>query len=647
MKKIGILIIKAVFSLAFFMPCCERFFYGIILVMKIYQFFILQKGEGGHPFVVRVFLGIIFLIFIFTITPLFSVAESKQILYTESQLQNLISPSVVRVVQHIQGTAQVPSFIIDFSKRTIVVDTNKDTARVENVDTNIIGSGVIVSPNGHILTNAHLVSDTAVKLAVITPYMREDILKAGNIASGDIEKDKAFGIEIKDFILKNSIFALQKEIVILNPVAQNTENNKENFSNNKQLIFLANVLYVNNNFYKGSNNIAVIKIDNKNLPSLVVANINTFSTGEKLYTLEVPTLSDFTNLNDFNSEGAYAFNIKETFVDTDNTNQNHIYTKTKFTAETSGSPLFNGLGNIVGLLTSDGQISYGQPINMFVVPNSDTQPILTRAGVVSITGSYARHFKRGFEYSNNGFCDESSKEFELALSNKTPFTKNLTTSLLLPSCNSAIKKEAQSQTNKLGFLSAIQNKFTSSGFLDGFIVILVVILFLTLLIAVVVLIKSFNKHKSSPALSPEYTRSVEVSNARRKPLTKVLPKTPNNNDLLAHFYVTESESDKITQASTQDQSLHIISKNEQEHLAQLWPDKYTTQPNKNNTENIQQATNNEILTDKRITDYIEETQNQGFSEQDIRVELLRVGWSVNDIDTAFAYIKNQKENTIT
>jgi len=610
--------------------------------MKVYLFFILQNNKIKY-FFVKVLMAVIFSVLCFMVVPGISIVESAQILYTENQLQKFVSPSIVRIVQHIQGTAQIPLFIIDFTKHTISIDKNKNTTRVTDVNTNIIGSGVIVSPNGHILTNAHLVSDMASKLAIIDPFMREDILKAGDVASDNIEKDKAFSIEIRDFIIKNSVFELQKEIVILNPVEQIIKDNKETSLSNKQPIFPASILYVNNNFYKDNNNIAIIQITNKNLPSLAISNDHTFSTGEKLYVLETPTLTDFITLNDFNNKGAYAFNIKETFVDTNQITQNNIYTKTKFIPETSGSPLFNKFGKVVGLLTSDGQISYGQSINMFVIPNSNIQPILTRAGVVSATGSYAQHFARGFEYANNGFCEKSNQEFELALINKTPFTKNITINSLLLECDSTTKTEIQPEINKLSFFSIIQKKlFTSSNFLNTLIIILVVILLLILLVAAIILMKSLKKYKNTTSFPFEDTQKSEILSAKNKSLIEVLPKILNNNTLNNSFITENKVSEIVNSNAKENQTPSIISNNEQECLAQLWPDKYVVQSNKDNTENTQQTTNNEIEVNKNITDYIKETQNQGFSAQDIRMELLRAGWSANDIDVAFTYLEKEE-----
>ncbi len=452
--------------------------------------------------------------------------QPAQTIYTEKQLQDLMGPSVVRIIQHIEGGAQIAPIIINIKDRTISLDKTSDPIVFEDLSENIIGSGFIISPDGHILTNAHFVSDLTSKLAIITPYVKVVVQDAEDATDKSIEDDTAFGLEILDFVIENSTFELTKDIIVIDPQTQVNEVDENTFFDISQIGLSASVLYVNDNFYKGADNLAIIKIKGKDLPAVLVPNKNISTRGDKFYAFDPPSVYNFKNINDLNTGNIYDLKIKESFVEKERADTDILYTGLELHRQASGGPSFNSLGEIVGILAFEewGSEFANAPVRMLIIPNNIIQGTLNKVGVANEAGVYTVHFKQGIEYINSRHCDEASRKFETALSSRSTFTKNIIIDTYLVECYEASKLLEESKKGVSGFLNMAQEKIASLDLLDWIIIVLSAILVLTLLISFVVMIGKVRKKKEEPYKPSKNDRSEEMQKARRTSLSETLPK---------------------------------------------------------------------------------------------------------------------------
>jgi hypothetical protein len=105
----------------------------------------------------------------------------------------LAKPSVVRIVQHVEGQATIPALKIDLKNLSVTVDPTRP-AQVVPVDEYLSGSGFIVAPNGYILTNSHVVSLQSVKLQIVSDVVLPAVFES-SMSLSEEESKKLFGSE--------------------------------------------------------------------------------------------------------------------------------------------------------------------------------------------------------------------------------------------------------------------------------------------------------------------------------------------------------------------------------------------------------------------------------------------------------------------
>jgi len=606
--------------------------------------------------------------------------QSSQDIYTERQLQDIVSPSVVRIIQHVEGKALIPSFIIDVENHKISVDKTKKAASLSGISENIVGTGFIISPNGHILTNAHFISDATVKLAIVTPYIEKAVIEAENLTNENIEDDEAFSLEIIDFAIRNSTFELSKEIIVVTPQEKTDDDTESTFSDVSEIGLLANVLYVNDNFYKGDSNLAVIKIEGKDFPSISVTDEKINPEVDNFYTFNSPNSYNFKNLNDLKNRDNYGLEIKKSSVVVDEVDVNILHTNLKLNGQSSGSPSFNFNGEAVGILAFEGGKSeIDESVQMLIIPNSTIKKILNKIGIANEDGTYSIYAKKGFKYINSGSCEEASGEFDLALSSQSIFTKNNNLDSYLTECREEKMLLEKTQTKDVsGMLNTIQVKSTSLDLLDWIIIVLLVLLGVSFLIILIVVLGKIKKKKKEQFYKTSIGgRSEEVQKARRVPLSgellqqvKEVPIRPVGSDVVLSsdkvISFAKDQDDSLVQkirleiknsdeqqnaittgekryenvsgkegnSSLLPESLHMLPEEDQKELSELWPSKYSKT-------SISMEKEPEIKTNlnPELVKYIHEARNFGLNDEKIKQELITAGWGQEDIENAFMETK--------
>ncbi len=266
----------------------------------------------------------------------------------QEDLATLTKPSVVRIAQYVKGEAVIRPFYLDFDNFEIK-EASGEATKV-SVDEYITGSGFIISEDGFVLTNSHVVSSQAIKLKIVSKIVQDRISELGSRPDSPInrkdqtEKFKDFAKKIREYLLENSEFNFQEGVAVLNPAST-----KEKMGELYAEGFPARLVSVNKNFYKDNWDIGLIKIDQRNLPALKLAEASPVESGKKIFVFGFPATAEINSRNVL--ESTFTAGVVSALRDSENQDFKIIQTDAKISQGSSGSPLLNEIGEAIGVIT--------------------------------------------------------------------------------------------------------------------------------------------------------------------------------------------------------------------------------------------------------------------------------------------------------
>lgn len=429
-----------------------------------------------------------------SLASLFSAPEREPFFLTQEDLAYSVKPSVVRIIQHVSGKASIPFFDIDLVKRSVVFQQDMRIpakTATTSIDEYVAGSGFIVNPDGYILTNAHVVSDEAVKRAVVGAAIFQNIYSKTLLLKSEDEKRitddpvsfRKFMEDTLEKIEAKSAFDINKKIVVLDPHGV-----KEKLSELIDGGFPAEVISVNDKFFDDEKDVALIKIDQNNLPALKLGDSQSLAVGRKAYIFSFPATAELNKGNP--GEATFSQGIISSIKDSRKKDFKIFQTDAKVSQGSSGGPMLNAQGEAVGLVTFQTNPEQQQgDLFAFAIPIEVAKDVLKGESVENKKGNYMEHFLVGLELMKNRSCKKALAEFALAQNVNEKFTVDKYLAPYIDECEELIEKGKSIDT----VWDEVKKQLSGIGYFLWFIIGGLFMILLGLLLAVVKLMSRVKK----------------------------------------------------------------------------------------------------------------------------------------------------------
>lgn len=250
------------------------------------------------------------------------------------------------------------------------------------------GSGAIISSNGYIVTNAHVVDATR--------KSDEEILTAALVdMASDISELYGYNVDsvinyLYGTLYYNSIEKVQKVIL---PSGEEYSSDVKSFGAP---------------FYEEGKDVAVLKIDAKNLPTLQLGDSDAVELQDNIWVIGYPGLADLIGTSE-ESQLVSTINGGQVSAKDKKFGQGSPLIQINAAAlpGNSGGPVVNTDGKIIGLLT-------GGPTEQlnFIVPSSTVQEFIAQSGAKTSPGPVDTLYKEGLEFFWAGYYEEALDRFQ-------------------------------------------------------------------------------------------------------------------------------------------------------------------------------------------------------------------------------------------
>jgi S1-C subfamily serine protease len=375
------------------------------------------------------------------------VRNNSLLLLNQEDISNVTKPAVVTIYHHIEGKASIPFFDIDWNKLDIVFPTTRKPV-VLPINDDLRGSGFIVSSDGYVVTNAHVASNLSYKRIIAQQLISDRFLTALNSATESQQIDaviKAKGIKDADLEQFGQDLALtlgakladkitltaDQKIVVLNP--SSTETKLSDLISNG---FPATIVNVNENYIDDEKDIAILKIEGTNFPTIDLNASKTVNIGDKIY------VSGFPSSAQFNTADILEATLTEGTVSGLKDSKTKVFkviqTDAKVSPGSSGGPLLNEQGEVAGILTFASSATTAGDAFAFAIPASLAKEMLDSKNIVIKKSDWSLSLKNGISYLQNNQCKKAVVDFENAEKESTNAAANKNTQAYISACNAII-----------------------------------------------------------------------------------------------------------------------------------------------------------------------------------------------------------------
>lgn len=330
---------------------------------------------------------------------------------SEEALANLVKPSVVRIAEHVTGTAKIPAVKVDIKQGLVAAIPDHFTT--VPVDEYLSGSGFIIHPDGYIATNAHVVSLNTIEYSLASESALSAIYEnALSLSDEEMQAfladtgSEKFSKKIVRYIIDHSEFTLTNEVAVLRPDAKEAP-----IADLIASGFKADVVSVNENFTDDQRDVALLKIDESGLPALQIGMVDDFTVGKKVFIFGFPATAEINQKSP--GEATFTSGIVSAIKQSSDGSLKIYQTDAKVSQGSSGGPMFNERGEVLGVITfQTDELSRTAGDNFaFALPIDLVNKQALEARVLPEEGVYGRDFKAGFLAFTEKHCNMALKLF--------------------------------------------------------------------------------------------------------------------------------------------------------------------------------------------------------------------------------------------
>jgi S1-C subfamily serine protease len=302
-----------------------------------------------------------------------------------------------------------------------LVATTSD--RVETMESSVYGSGIIVTDDGYIVTNAHVVkaSDEDLRLGMAeqmaTKYLAQDLADFESALGIDLPEEYENRFLTAAASLYSSYMTVSDPKSKSNMYLVSVGNESVSDPMVAEKIEVGDPININEDTGK---DVAVLKVNGSNLPTVAVGDDANLRGGEQAVALGYPSAGTFNPMFDLTKD--LTPTLTQGTISGRKTMEGGwevIQTDASIAHGSSGGPLFNDKAEAVAINTFGG-LEYNEQTGEydtregfgFAVPTTVINEFLERANVTPALGSLTQTYREGIDLFMDQHYSASKKKFE-------------------------------------------------------------------------------------------------------------------------------------------------------------------------------------------------------------------------------------------